>query len=101
MLYIYICITPDGLKMPGREGMALKDFCALPVAVTAQLSEVCRIEYRVILGLRVTPFRTPVYKKINRSHTHTPTEKNTPDTGTHIHTTRTTPQTPKRTHTIV
>jgi len=26
--------------------MALKDVCALPVAVTAQLSEVCRIEYR-------------------------------------------------------
>jgi len=37
--------TPDGLKMPGREGMALKDFCALPVAVTAQLSEVSRLSF--------------------------------------------------------
>ena len=48
---------------------------------------ICSRRSRRRRGLR----RIRLYKKINRSHTHTPTENNTPDTDTHAHDKNNTP----------
>lgn len=50
--------APDGSELPGRHGMRLADFCALPAAQTAQLTEAH------VLALRL--YTTAAFQAINR-----------------------------------